>query len=229
MTRVPAVYATTVQHVRRSPLRHAFRYRSRWWLVDVDDLPVRRWLAFEARDHVGDPRRSLRDNVDAVLAQDGLACARVLLLTSPRALGHVFNPLSVFWCLDADGTLVATVAEVHNTYGGRHAYLLRPGQTTVPKAFHVSPFHQVEGHYALRLPLPGEDLALTVTYHRPGAEPFVASVRGHRVQPSPADLLSTRLVALRIRLQGVRLWLRRLPVVPRPDRDPRPARPLEHV
>lgn len=217
MVTVPAVYATTVQHVRRSPFRHAFRYRSRWWLVDLDALPVRRLLRFEARDHVGDPRSTLRANVDALLAQQGLSCDRVLMLTSPRVLGHVFNPLSVCWCLDRSGALVATVAEVHNTYGGRHAYVLEAGDSSVGKAFYVSPFHEVAGRYDLRLPLPGDDLSLAVTYHREGAEPFVATVRGRRVEPSAADLLTTRLVALRIRLQGVQLWLRRLPVVPRPS------------
>ena len=228
MVSVPAVYATTVQHVRRSPFRHAFRYRSRWWLVDLDDLPVRRLLRFEARDHVGDPRLTLRANVDALLAREGLACSRVLMLTSPRALGHVFNPLSVFWCLDDSGAVVATVAEVHNTYGGRYAYVLEAGASTVGKGFYVSPFHEVAGHYDLRLPLPGDDLALSVTYRRPGAEPFVASVRGTRVAASAADLLVTRLVAARIRFQGVRLWLRRLPVVPRPASVPDLDR-LEHV
>ena len=210
-----AVYETTVHHARRSPLRHAFRYRSRSWLVDLDALPRK---GFEARDHVGDPHLALRENVDALLAEHGLRCDRVLMLANPRRLGHVFNPLSVHWCLDANDGLVATVAEVHNTYGGRHAYVLPAGTATADKAFYVSPFHAVAGWYELELPRPDAFVRLTVTYHRDGAEPFVASVRGTRLDHhriGPRDLVATRLVAWRIRVQGIRLWAHRLPVVPR--------------
>lgn len=223
----PALYRTTVTHARRSPFRHAFSYGDRVWLVDVDALPAvprgLRWLArFDARDHLDGGRPTLRADVDRLLAAHGLAAAQVLMLAHARSLGHGFDPLTVFWCLSRSGELVATVAEVHNTYGGRHAYLLRPGETSVAKELYVSPFHAVEGDYALRLPLPGDELRLDVTYRRPGAEPFVATVRGSRPPASPGLLgealrhpLTTRLVSLRIRLQGTRLWLRRLPVVPR--------------
>ena len=210
-----SVYDTSVYHLRRTPFRHAFRYRSRSWLVDLDALPGR---GFRARDHHGDPGRTLRQNVDALLEAKGMQCARVLMLASPRRLGHVFNPLSVFWCLDGDAAVVATVAEVHNTYGGRHAYVLPADTTSVDKALYVSPFHDVDGYYELRLPLPDDQLRLAVIYHRQGAQPFIATVLGRRTTARPGlrDLFTTRLVAARIRLQGVRLYLRGLPVVPRP-------------
>ena len=48
------------------------------------------------------------------------------MLTTARTLGYVFNPITVFWAYDQAGARTAVVAEVHNTYGGRHAYLLRP-------------------------------------------------------------------------------------------------------
>lgn len=218
----PVVFDTTVRHIRRSPLLHQFTYRSRTWLVDLDALPAR---GFRAADHLGDPRRTLRQNVDELLGRHGLSCARVLMLSSPRRLGHVFNPLSVFWCLDTRGEVLATIAEVHNTYGGRHAYVLPAGTDAVAKALYVSPFHPMHGHYELHLPVPRHELRLAVTYHRPGAEPFVATVRGTRGRPGrrPADPFATRLVAARIRLQGVRLYLRGLAVVPRTAEDTHPT------
>lgn len=219
-----ARYRTTVQHVRRSPFKHAFSYGSSWWLVDLDDLPsLPKWLAsFESRDHVGDPSLSLRENLDRLLASEGIRADRILMASSARSLGHVFNPISVFWCL-VDGDVVATVAEVHNTYGGRHAYVLRPdadGRAITDKELYVSPFHEVSGSYQLRLPMPGEELSVDVTYTRPDGLPFVATVRGtscHGSLVSQAfqSLGSTRLIALRIRVQGIGLYLRRLPVVPR--------------
>lgn len=226
----PAIYRTTVRHVRQSPFRHAFDYAGYWWLVDLDALPSYWPLAtFRAADHVGESD-SIRANVDALLAEHGLACDRVLMLGSARVLGHVFNPLTLHYCLRSDGSVVAVVAEVHNTYGGRHAYVLATddeGRARAGKQFYVSPFHPVDGEYDMRLPLPDDQLRVDLTYHRPGARPFVATVRGTRVPATRRTVLhaalryplATRAVALRIRVQGIRLWLRRLPVVARSTTD----------
>jgi DUF1365 family protein len=223
----PALYETTVRHVRQSPLKHAFSYRSYWWCVDLDDLPSFGPLArFRAEDHVGETD-SLRRNVDALLAENGLACDRVLMVCNARVLGHVLNPLSLHYCLATDGSVVAVVAEVHNTYGGRHAYVLRTdaeGRARTEKELYVSPFHAVDGSYEMRLPLPDDELKVDVTYTRPGSRPFVATVRGTRLPATTRNVvrvalrhpLPTLVIALRIRLQGTLLWLRRLPVVPRP-------------
>jgi DUF1365 family protein len=228
----PSLYTTRIAHLRQSPVRHTFSHRSYWWLVDLDHLPSYGPLArFRAKDHVG-TTGSIRTNIDQLLAAHGLSCERVLMLCNARVLGHVFNPLSLHYCLAADGTVAAVVAEVHNTYGGRHSYVLQPdaeGRARTPKKFYVSPFHEVDGDYDMRLPLPGEELRVDLTYGRPGARPFVATVRGERVPATRGNVLlaavrypvATRVVALRIRLQGVRLWLRRLPLVPRTPVDSR--------
>jgi cyclopropane fatty-acyl-phospholipid synthase-like methyltransferase len=49
----------------------------------------------------------------------------------------VFNPLTVYWCHRADDSLACVVAEVHNTYRQRHAYLVPGVLATVPKQFYV--------------------------------------------------------------------------------------------
>ncbi|HEX7738747.1 MAG TPA: DUF1365 family protein [Marmoricola sp.] len=215
--RTPLRYRTTIKHARTGPVRHAFSYRSSSWLVDLDHLPAR---GFEARDHLGDPALTLRANLDAFLAEHGVVRpARIRMLAHPRSLGHVFNPISVFWCDDADGRRLAVVIEVHNTYGGRHAYLVHPdpaGHAEVGKELYVSPFNDTDGHYAVAVPEPGERVHVAVTLHHPGRPAFVATlngvaVPGARLRPS----LSTHLVAWRIRKQGIRLWLRGLKVQPR--------------
>ena len=81
---------------------------------------------------------------------------RVVMLAHGRVLGHVFNPMSAFWCFGSDGRLLGVVVEVHNTYGGRHAYVLRPddhGRAAAAKAFYVSPFNDVSGDYDIRVHL----------------------------------------------------------------------------
>lgn len=80
--------------------------------------------------------------------EDGVP--RITMLASARVFGHVFNPPSLFWCHDRAGELRCVVAEVHNTYGERHGYLLETddaGWASVPKAFYVSPFNDVDGQY----------------------------------------------------------------------------------
>jgi DUF1365 family protein len=206
-----------------------FRYATYLWLVDLDDLPRPRLLAaFRARDHLGDPHRGLRENLDRFLAARGVGRPHsVTMLAHARVLGHVFNPLTVYWCRRADGALACVVAEVHNTYGQRHAYLLRPddrGRAEAQKELYVSPFYPVDGRYRMSLPEPGDRLALSVMLSRPDGAVFAASVRG---RPCPSLLgavvrhpWSTVAVSARIRYQGVRLYLRGLRVVPRPAHRP---------
>ncbi|MFD0535072.1 DUF1365 domain-containing protein [Actinomadura luteofluorescens] len=236
---VPALYACTLAHTRPAPVRHAFRYRTYLWLVDLDALPSPRWpmrvLAdFRARDHAGDPARSIRDGLDGFLAEHGIRTGggQTLMLTHARVLGHVFNPLTVYWCFAASGDLRCVVAEVHNTYGGRHRYLLHTGadgRAETAKEFFVSPFYPVDGVYRMSLPVPGEELALTIRLHRGDGPPFVATLRGVRRPATKSGLLRMFLRhpcaplvgAVRIRVQGVGLYLRGMRPHPRPARrDP---------
>ncbi|WP_424186058.1 DUF1365 domain-containing protein [Actinokineospora sp. G85] len=234
---VPALYDARVTHVRRERVDNDFSHRVYQWLVDLDDLPdLPRWLrpfaGFEARDHLGDPDRTIKDNLVAWLAGQGVeVTGRVLMLTNARVLGHVFNPLSVYWVHDADGEIECVVAEVHNTYGERHCYLLRTderGRAEADKEFYVSPFLGVHGSYLMRLPRPGVALSLTVTLKQNGSTPFTATLSGDRTAATPTEvvrmvlrrpLMPHRVTAL-IRRHGIALWLRRVPVVRRPRHVP---------
>lgn len=234
----PALYDATVSHVRRAAVNRAFDHAIHLWLVDLDDLPVLpRWLRpfarFEARDHLGDPDRTLRENVEAYLATQGVDVAggRIVMLADARSLGHVFNPLSVYWCHRPDGELECVIAEVHNTYGGRHCYLLRTdatGRATTEKDFYVSPFLTVDGEYRMVLREPAERLAVSVTLRQGGTTPLTATLLGVRRPATPAALVrmllrhpfTTYRTSALIRLHGIILWLRRLPVVPRPEHRP---------
>jgi predicted NAD/FAD-binding protein/DUF1365 family protein len=238
---LPSLVVGSVGHHRSGPVRHTFRHRVYSWLVDIDDLPVYRWYLkpftrFDARDHLGGSATStsLRSNVERFLAAEGVllgAGSRVLMLANARVLGHVFDPLSVFWCYRGDGTLECVVAEVHNTYGERHAYLLRPdesGAADADKAFYVSPFNEVSGSYALRFLLAPHEVRVGITLSRDGQTVFGAELEGTPTPATPhavarralrTPLMPHRVSAL-IRAHGVWLWLRRLPLVPRPVHHP---------
>jgi uncharacterized protein len=233
-----ALYEATIRHVRRQPLARAFRHRTYLWLVDLDALPaLPRWLrplaGFHARDHLGDPARSIRHNLDAYLATQGvdLHGGRVLMLANARVLGYVFNPLTVYWCHRPDGAPACVVAEVHNTYRERHCYLLRPDagdRAATAKDFYVSPFLPVAGEYRMVLPVPDRRLRISITLRQRGETALVATLTGTRRPATPATLarmllrhplVPQRTTAL-IRGHGIALWLRRLPVVPRPMHAP---------
>ena len=153
------------------------------------------------------------------------------MLANARILGHVFDPLSVFWCYDSNRVLACVVAEVHNTYGERHAYLLRPdeaGTAVTDKDFYVSPFFDVSGSYELRFTLTPDVVATTVTLRRHDAVAFSATFRG-RPEPVTRRALARRLIrqplmpqriSALIRMHGISLWLRRLPIRPRPQHTP---------
>jgi DUF1365 family protein len=234
----PALYDATVTHVRREGVASRFRHGTFCWLVDLDALPalprVLRPLArFEARDHLGDPKASIRTNVEAFCAERGveLSGGRVLMLANARSLGYCFNPISLFWCHDADGALAAVIAEVHNTYGDRHAYLLRPDEDDrdeVDKQMYVSPFHDVSGRYRIRAPQPGDKLGVSVVLERDGHPPFSAGITGRRLPVTPGSLLALSLrypwaplrVSALIRAQAIKLWARGLKVQERPEHPP---------
>lgn len=233
----PALVVGTVRHVRHVPVHHAFSHRHYQWLVDLDHLPrfrrPLRWLArFDATDHLdggrlgggirGDLVRFLRRRGVEVTAGD-----RVLMLAHARVLGHTFDPLSVFWVLAPDGSPRATVFEVHNTYGERHAYLLDPddaGRAEVDKDFYVSPFNDTSGRYAVRLRLEPDRIDVGVGLDRDGERILTAVTTGVPeaatipavVRVATRHAFMTHRVSLLIRLHGIRLWLARLPIVPRP-------------
>lgn len=234
-----ALYRTRITHLRRAPVHHYFEHRSYSWYVDVDNLPqLPRWLRpfarFEARDHFdGNESDTLRQRIDAFLAGHDISLpgGTVTALMQARVLGYVFNPLSLYWCHDAQGQLRYIVAEVHNTYGGRHAYLLPPDGTRpamVTKKLYVSPFNDVEGYYLVRAPRPDKKVDVTVSLHRDNQPAFVATVRGTRRPARRREILRLQLSApvaplvgaISIRIQGITLWLRRVPIVPRPAAVP---------
>ena len=230
-----AIYRTSIRHVRQDPLKNTFTYRSYSWYVDLDDLPNLPWwlrplAGFHAKDHLGDPAASLRENVDRFLAVNGEEHdgGTVTMLASARVLGHVFKPISIFWCHGADGALLAVIDEVHNTYGERHCYLLHPdgaGRVRTDKEFFVSPFNGVDGSYRMSLPEPAGKLAVAVVLERAGRKPFTATMTGDRRPATARSILAAAAavplaplrVVLQIRWQGIRLWARGLPVTNRPD------------
>jgi DUF1365 family protein len=231
---VVSIYAARLVHRRRWPITRTFSHDLRWWLVDLDGLPALPWwlrpfAQFRAADHLGDGNRTIRRNVELWLAERGIRLngGRILMLAGPRVLGHCFNPLTLFWCHDQEGRLRCIVAEVSNTYDERYCYLLQPGPdggAQADKRFYVSPFLGSGGRYLMRLPVPGDRLAIQVTLVQDDRAVLAATLIGRRIRSDLIGVVCATLhrplapqwISLLIRRHGIRLWLAGLPRVPRP-------------
>jgi uncharacterized protein len=242
---VPSVVRAEVRHRRTRPFTYEFAHRTTMWLVDAaePDAAFPRWLralaSIRSQDHfAADDTRPLPQKIRSFLDAQGLpwTASRVLVLGNARSLGYVFDPLTTFFCFDAAGVLEGVLAEVHNTYGERHCYPLsatttEPGSTAsfgVGKEFYVSPFFAVEGRYDIRTRLDGSHVVVGISLTQGDETVFTGSVRGALAPATPrrvvravaTDPVPSLRVAALIRWHGIRLWLRRLPVV---HRDPHQA------
>ncbi|PWR23337.1 DUF1365 domain-containing protein [Zavarzinia compransoris] len=246
MRRPPAaLYLGLVFHGRLRPVRHAFRYRVFSLLLDLDRLDEAaagcrlfshnrfNLLSFHDRDHGARDGSPLRPWIEARLADHGLghlAGGRIEVLCFPRLWGFVFDPLTIYYVARADGTIGAVVYEVKNTFGEQHCYVLAAGPGGGPirhdadKAFHVSPFVAMAATYRFRLSVPGERLQVTIDEHDDRGRLLIASLTGARRPFTDRALaaavvrhpLMTVKVVAAIHWQALRLWLKRLPIHPRP-------------
>jgi DUF1365 family protein len=226
----PALYRTRVTHLRRAPTHHYFEHHGYYWYVDIDDLPrLPRWLRpfarFLATDHLdGAPDDSLRQRIDSFLATHGIDSrgGRITAVMQARVLGYAFNPLTLYWCHDANGAVRHVVAEVQHIAGSRHAYLLPPEQAAmVRKKVRASPFNDADGYYLVSAPLPDDELDVRISLHRENQPAFVATLRGGRRRAGVGMLLWLQVAAplaplmgaLGFRVQTMILRLRGVPPV----------------
>ena len=243
----PMMGVGEVRHTRLRPSRHAFAYKT-WFLMlpmrhmalhGGGDLALNRraWVSFHDQDH-GDGRGPAQGGalawLDELLQAQGIhdAQGEVWLHTYARVLGYVFKPVSFWYCHRTDNSLAAIVAEVNNTFGERHCYVLpapRYGvDLSADKVFYVSPFCQVQGHYSFRFmrtqDAQGERSVVRIA-HSDEQGPLINTSVSGRLQPLSRGLLRRALwshpmhslgVIWRIHWQALHLWLKRVPLVTKP-------------
>jgi DUF1365 family protein len=245
----------TVRHARLRPTTHRFAYPTYFLMLPMRSLALQPCpalarnrfgvLSFHDADH-GDGRGDALAWLDELLAAEGLrdADGEVWLQTYPRVLGYVFKPVSFWYAHRRDGSLAAVVAEVNNTFGERHCYLLhgeRLGwgrELTAAKVFHVSPFCATSGTYRFRFLRTPHPAGTGARAHPDAIEQVVARIdhddaEGPLLQTSvsgalvPLTAASLRRafwgmplmgfgVIARIHWQALRLWLKRVPFFGKP-------------
>jgi DUF1365 family protein len=215
-----------VLHQRRTPFKHGLKFTNYLWLVNLNEEQQ----IFLPKDHFGGEAESMLQAVTEFAKSRGETFSdsdNLLALASSRTNGYVFNPLSVYWCIDKDGATRWAILEIHNTYGDRHAHLIHPdaqGNGEINKEFYVSPFFTIEGEYKTRTIIDQDHVVVSVNLYQNNALVFSASFTGELMEASIKNRLtaylrtpfSTLQAMARIKAHGIWLWLRRLPVVPRP-------------
>jgi DUF1365 family protein len=247
------IYAGSVRHRRFEPVTNEFRYGMFMLYVDLAELdhlfdgywlwsarrPAIGW--FRRRDHYGDPAQRLDESIRGLVEREtgSRPDGPVRLLTHLRYFGYCFNPVSFYYCFDANGEIRDVVMEVNNTpWGEMHCYVLprrADGRAAMrfdfDKAFHVSPFLPMDMRYRSRLTPPGEKLFVGIENWREGRRVFDAHLALDREPITHANLarhlaidpLATGRVIMLIMWQALKLWIKRTPYHSKPDASTRPG------
>ena len=248
------IIPATVAHKRLAPKTHAFQYAYLSLLLDLDELEQldgstrlfglnrNRAVSIRDTDYLTSGPGPIKHKLTAFLAANGheppAPDSRILLLTAARLFGQVFSPVSFYFCISSQGQLELCIAEVNNTFGDKHVYLLGrpdtpgafPATYQMAKAFHVSPFFDMDGEYIFQFGDIRKELDISVTLLKQGQPVLEATLR----QRAPArELTDSNLLAAwarhplapnltypRILRQAMALYLRKgLNVFSRPEPD----------
>ena len=240
------IYRGNVMHHRFSPRPHRFVYRVGAWLIDLDELPTLHkslrgfsWnrlnlFSFYDRDHGETDGSDLREYAEKICVDNGVAAPKkVRLLCYPRILGYAFNPLSIYFCSDANGKAIATIYEVRNTFKQRHTYLIAEQQGSLQsvlrhrakKVFYVSPFIPVEGEYHFRLRPPEAHILVGIRHTQKEHTVLNAVFTGQRKPLNNKTLLmqflqmpfmTIKIIAM-IHWEALRVWIKGASYVSRPS------------
>lgn len=243
----PALFDAQVMHHRLAPKQNSFRYKVRYLALPLDAVDARAikglkfnrfgWVSFYHQDHgTRQPNQLLRPWLDQALAKakTKITVETVRLISMPRVLGMVFNPVSFWMCYNKSQQLVAVVCEVNNTFGETHTYVCTPangGAITggevikAEKVFHVSPFMQREGQYQFCFDEQGQKLKIQIDYYAPNGQKLLATALAGRLVPLGGQsigqlfagnmLLAVKVVGL-IHYQALKLFLKGIKYVPKP-------------
>lgn len=237
MELAPQLFTAKVMHKRLFPKENSFTYGVYYLALPLPAAPVPGLLAHFCPEDVG-----FRDGTDpyswarSILMEYGLTLLikHITLITMPRVMGYIFNPVSFYLCMDEQKQLRAVICEVHNTFGEQHSYVcahpdfapLHSGDwLEAEKLFHVSPFLERNGHYRFRFSLKGDKLGIWIDYYDAASKKQLLTALTGELSPLTAaslrkafwehKLLTLRAITL-IHWQALKLLYKRVRYIKKP-------------
>ena len=232
-----------VMHQRTRPILHRFIYPVFMVRINLDQLckdatqlnsyifGINTWrpLSLYFKDYGPRNGSDLRTWINGVLQHNDIEVdGEIHLQTFPRVFGYAFNPINLWYCHNKKDELIAVLAEVNNTFGEQHLYLLRnSNQKTITsnsilsskKSMHVSPFCEVKGHYEFQFFESTKNTRVKINYYDEIEVLIYTAIIGkkHTFNTSALSLallkqpFLTLGVIFRIHWQALRLLIKRVP------------------
>ena len=241
------IYTGEVMHVRSIPVKHVIRYPHYFYAFDLDELDELdsglknfgynrfRIVSICDRDYLSG-NGSIKKMLITFLKNHGAdrGITRIELVTQARYFGWAFNPVSFYFCFKKDGAISCVLAEVNNTFGEKHLYLLtKPVKSEKgfieyrhSKEFHVSPFNNLDGSYTFRFSLLDNKIDIKIILSRAEGDILSARLTGDAITLNSENLhsvirkypVTTLLTVSRIYKEAFKLFfIRRLAYVPKPE------------
>ncbi len=201
-----SVYEGKVFHSRKKPKKHSFRYHVFYLHLNLNNIKKKKYkllsfnkfnlFSFYEKDHGPKGCENLEKWIKELLKKNNIIINinQVYLLTLPRILGYVFNPLSIYSCFDKKGNLIVQIYEVHNTFNQRYFYIVentfeeKNYENIYNKRFHVSPFMSMKGSYKFKSIIKKDKIYLLIKYSSK-KENFMASFSGKKQSLTDMRLL----------------------------------------
>ena len=241
------LYEGEITHARTKPVKHNFSFPIYTFVLDLDELELLdkkiRFFGYNRgsvftlydSDYLGSGQGSIKEKLNNWLTKFGYEekYTTVKMITTLRVFKHTFNPVIFYYCLDSENNIVYHVAEVHNTFGEGHLYILKNGKRSkigteylVPKEFHVSPFNKVEGDYNFHFSQLKEKLDVRINVSKNNKNFFYARISGNAQKITRYKLvklimkypLRTLLVIPKILAEAAKLYyVKNLEIIDKPD------------
>tara|TARA_S200000501_G_scaffold256978_1_gene240829 strand:+ start:1730 stop:2581 length:852 start_codon:yes stop_codon:yes gene_type:complete len=241
------LYEGEITHARTKPVKHNFSFPIYTFVLDLDELELLdeqiRFFGYNRgsvftlydSDYLGSGQGSIKEKLKNWLTKFGYQekYSTVKMITTLRVFKHTFNPVIFYYCLDSENNIVYHVAEVHNTFGEGHLYILKDGKRSrvgteylVPKEFHVSPFNKVEGDYNFHFSRLKEKLDVRINVSKDKKNFFYARISGNAQKITKYTLVKlimkypfrTLLVIPKILAEAAKLYyVKNLDIIDKPE------------
>ena len=241
------LYEGEITHARTKPVKHNFSFPIYTFVLDLDELELLdeqiRFFGYNRgsvftlydSDYLGSGQGSIKEKLKNWLTKFGYQekYSTVKMITTLRVFKHTFNPVIFYYCLDSENNIVYHVAEVHNTFGEGHLYILKDGKKSrvgteylVPKEFHVSPFNKVEGDYNFHFSRLKEKLDVRINVSKNKKNFFYARISGNAQKITKYTLVKlimkypfrTLLVIPKILAEAAKLYyVKNLDIIDKPE------------